>query len=130
MITITPGILAEVTASLFCRALQAKNESIEPGFQALVNKAPGRRFGDRLVNWALNKTDTEIPDDVKIACAWHGVFHRVGSAIETMIEELAPTQSTMTKELVIEWINRRGGIDRLHRDYFAHCNRKPGSPQP
>ena len=59
-----------------------------------------------MVNWALNKTDIEIPDDVKIACAWRGVFHRVGSAIEMMIEELAPTGSTMTKELVIEWINR------------------------
>jgi hypothetical protein len=101
--------------------LTAKRENIELGLQSLINEAPGRSFGAKLIHWAMSKMDTDIADDLKVA--WGSLHQQMSSTIEMLIRHLesniVPNGPPMTVEQVVEWIHRQGGIGKLHMAYMS-----------
>jgi hypothetical protein len=120
-LTTTVRAAEDASAILFCAVLVTKRENIELGFQSLINEAPGRSFGAKLINWAMSKMDADIADDLKVA--WGSLHQQMSSTIEMLIRQLEPNilphSPPLRMEQVVSWIQIHGGIGKLHMEYMA-----------
>jgi len=117
-LTTSVDMAQRASAVFFCAIVTAKQEHIDLQFDLLFDKAPGKSYSAKLINWVISKCPVTMADNVKLA--WSGMHKHMCSAIEVMIRKIDPIGG-ITVDEAEAWIKANGGLSKLHWQYVRLC---------
>jgi len=120
--TVSVRTAEEAAARLYIVVVTAKQKNIDLQLMRMVNQAPGKSFGAKLINWMMGKIDIEIARDLRTA--WASYHQQMSSTIEMLIKDVLddPDYSRVvtTVEQAEKWIARQGGMGQIHMDFMSY----------